>query len=234
MPKDLEGEFVLEENPPVAAKKKVKSAAVEPEAVETAEASEEVTEPKILSQGKNHASFYSNIVINPDNITFENQEEDEEIVLLVRRDLITNVPWILAAVLLAVIPPLIFALSSFFTPFFQLSILTQLILTIFYYLIVAGFVIVEFAIWYFNIGLVTNRRIIDFDVTGILSKHLSETRLNIIEDVSYTQVGAVRSIFDYGDIYMQTAGTNVNFEFDRSPQPAKITRLIADRIGGAR
>ena len=186
----------------------------------------------VINVSKPH--FYSNLLINPENIRFENQEEDEEIVLLVRRDLITNAPWIISALVLIFIPPIIMFLSPLFPPFLNLSIQVILIGTLFYYLAVIGFILVEFILWYFNIGLITNIRIVDIDVFGILSKHISETRLNIIEDVSYNQVGSIRTIFNYGDVIMQTAGTNPNFEFDRAPEPARIVRIIADMIGGPR
>lgn len=184
------------------------------------------------SKHEENLHFYTSLSHYPKKVTFENQEIDEEIILLVRRHLITNVPWILAAFVLVFIPPLLFLSSGLIAPFFQVSVQTQLVMALFYYLIVFGFIIVEFTLWYFNVGLVTNIRIIDLDVSGILFKHVSETRLNLIEDVSYSQVGSVRSIFNYGDVHMQTAGTLANFEFDRAPEPARIVRIIADMIGG--
>jgi len=183
------------------------------------------------SPRRNSVHFYSSLGVNPDGVTFENQEEDEEIILLIRRDLITNVPWIVTALILISIPPIISLFNDLFSPFFQISPATQLVAVLFYYLIVFGFILVEFTIWYFNVGLVTNKRIIDLDVSGILFKHVSETKLNLIEDVSYSQVGAIRSIFNYGDVLVQTAATQVNFEFDRAPEPAKIVRITASMIG---
>ncbi|OGH15963.1 MAG: hypothetical protein A3C30_03950 [Candidatus Levybacteria bacterium RIFCSPHIGHO2_02_FULL_40_18] len=180
---------------------------------------------------KKSVHFYSSLGINPDNVVFENQEGDEEIMLLVRRDLITNVPWILTALILIFIPPLLFLFNDLFSPFFQIAIQTQVVSVLFYYLVVAGFILVEFTIWYFNVGLVTNKRIIDLDVSGILFKHASETKINLIEDVSYSQVGAVRSVFNYGDVLVQTAATQANFEFDRAPEPARIVQIIAEMIG---
>ncbi len=203
---------------------------------ENTEKKEELNSEITSSLFKRHDKmrFYSSLAINPEGVTFQDQEENEKIVILVRRDLITNLPWITATILLILFPLLITPLSPWITPFINISASTQLIATLFYYLIIFGFVLVEFILWYFNIGLVTNIRIIDVDVSGILSKHISETRLNIVEDVSYTQVGAIRSVFDYGDVFMQTAGTLTNFEFDRVPEPARVTRLVADLIGGAR
>lgn len=217
MPEHLEGEFILDNNGNHSAP--------------AAAATPSTPAPAALTHS---ASLFSNLVENPDNVTFETQDADEEIILLVRRDLITNVPWILSAIVLIFIPILVSAFSSLFTPFFNFSIQTQLIGVLFYYLIVFGFILIEFTLWYFNIGLVTNKRIVDFDVSGILSKHVSETRLNLIEDVSYIQVGSIRTIFNYGDVVMQTAGSLPNFEFDRAPEPARIVRIIGDMIGGPR
>ncbi len=181
---------------------------------------------------KNPVNFLTSLKIHPKGVFFENQEEDEEIILLIRRDLITNVPWIITAILLALLPLVLFFLSGLFSPFFQISGPTLVVAILFYYLIIIGFIIVEFTLWYFNVGLITNKRVVDLDVSGILFKHVSETKLDLIEDVSYTQVGSIRSIFNYGDVHIQTAGSFANFEFDRAPEPARIVRIIADMIGG--
>lgn len=178
------------------------------------------------------ARFYSSLCLYPNNIKFENQEKDEKIILLVRRALITNAPWIFTALVLTFVPPLIFIFSDLFTPFISISPLTSLALTLFFYLVIFGFIFVEFTLWYFNVGLVTNKRVIDVDLHGILYKHVSETKLSLIEDVSYSKVGSIRTVFDYGDVFIQTAGTLTNFEFIRAPQPARIVRIIADMIGG--
>lgn len=185
-----------------------------------------------VSLGTTKAYFYSSLCLYPKNVKFENQETDEEVILLVRRALITNAPWIITTLILILIPLVFFIAGGLFSPFFKISASTQLVMLLFYYLALIGFILVEFTIWYFNVGLVTNKRIIDLDVSGILFKHSAETRLELIEDVSYSQVGSVRSILDYGDVHMQTAGTLSNFEFDRAPNPAKIVRIIASMIGG--
>ncbi|HVZ67519.1 MAG TPA: hypothetical protein VG917_04605 [Patescibacteria group bacterium] len=217
MPEDLEGEFVLKDK--------------DSKTVATNEPQNVVSAPE---KKLTNIHFLSSLAKYPADVTFENQEEDEEIILLVRRDLITNVPWLLAAIILIFIPPLISLFSDLFAPFFTVSPETQLVAVLFYYLIVIGFIIVQYTLWYFNVGLVTNKRIVDLNLSGILFKQVAETRLNLIEDVSYSQIGTIRSVFDYGDVFMQTAGTNENFEFDRAPEPALVTRIIADLIGGPR
>lgn len=180
---------------------------------------------------KSRAHFYSSLSFNPENVKFENQEADEQIILLIRRHLITNVPWIVTALIFIITPLVLSFFSNLFTPFFHISSNTLFVLVLFYYLIILGFILVEFSLWYFTVGIVTNKRLIDLDLIGILNKHVSETKLNLIEDVSYVQVGSIRSVFNYGDVEIQTAGTLTNFEFDRAPEPARIVRIIADLIG---
>ena len=209
----IHGEFVLTKNEKTEPEKKLEEVSAEND------------------KSKNNARFYSSLCVYPQNVKFENQEENEEIVLLIRRDLITNVPWIFAALVLAFLPLIVSIFSFLFTPFFNISPSTIAIILFFYYLIITGFVLVEFSLWYFTVGLITSLRIIDFDLTGILTKHVSETRLNLIEDVSYVQVGSIRTLFNYGDVHMQTAGTLTNFEFDRAPEPARVVRIIADLLG---
>jgi hypothetical protein len=213
-PQDLTGEFVID--------KKTEE--------ENPSSENQNTEQKTKSK----AGILSNFCMYPENVTFENQDTDEKIILLVRRDLATNIPWIVAALALIFLPFLITVLSGLFTPFFFFSGRTILSMVLFYYLIIFGFILVEFALWYFNVGLVTNKRIIDFNLIGILYKQISETKLNLVEDVTYSQIGSIRSVFNYGDVLIQTAAERENFEFDRAPEPARIVKIIGDLIGGLR
>ncbi|OGH12118.1 MAG: hypothetical protein A2857_01030 [Candidatus Levybacteria bacterium RIFCSPHIGHO2_01_FULL_36_15] len=174
---------------------------------------------------------FTTLMAYPQAVNFENQEEDEIIILLVRRDFVTNFIWIAETILLALLPILILPVLRIGFPFLNLSPLTQIYFTIFYYLIVFEFIIINFAIWYFNVSLVTNKRVVDVDVTGILFRMVSETKLELIQDVSYTQVGVIRSIFNYGDVFIQTAAEIANFEFHAAPEPEKIMRVLGDLIG---
>lgn len=180
---------------------------------------------------KHKPHFFSSLVTFPDAVTFENQKDSEEILILVRRHFATNIPWIASFILFALAPLVLFPFLTTIFPFLELSGPTQTVAALFYYLVLFGFVLVQFTLWYFHVGLVTNIRIIDVDIHGILIRDVAETKLELIQDVSYTQVGVVRSIFGYGDVFIQTAGTNVNFEFDRVPEPAQIVQMIGSLIG---
>ena len=57
------------------------------------------------------------------------------------------------------------------------------------------------------------------------------TKLTHIVDVSYTQSGFAKSLFNYGDVFVQTAGTEKNFEALSVPKPREATHIIGDLIG---
>ncbi len=173
--------------------------------------------------------FYSSLVARPKGVHYQYQEEDEEIILLIRRGFITNLTWILGAFVMVLVPFFLPSLLSVF-PFFNPSSTTTTAFLLFYYLIVSGFILLNFTLWYFHVGLITNKRAIDVDLNGILVRDIAETKLNLIEDVSYKQVGGLHAIFGLGSVSIQTAGPHVNVEFDRIPQPARVARIITNLI----
>ena len=174
--------------------------------------------------------FFSSLCQYPEGVTFQNQEADEEIVLLIRRDFITNVPWILSILFFALLLPALFILVPIFFPNIMVNQILILISASFYYTVLVTFALIYFTIWYFNVGLVTNKRVIDLDVANILVKETSEARLSSIADVTYTQVGGIRGIFDYGDVRILTETYEQNIEFDRAPNPNMIRKIIGDLL----
>lgn len=186
-------------------------------------------EPSIRDQGNVH--FFSSLCQYPKGVRFATQDHDEDIILLIRRSFFVNIPWIISAILLSLVPPVIGIFFPSLFDVFSLSSVTFLLYTLFFYLGIFGFILLNFALWYFHVGLVTNKRVVDVDLNGLLIRHIAETRLSLIQDVSYQQVGFLRSLLGFGDVFVQTAGSAQNVEFDRVPQPETIARIIGDMIG---
>lgn len=180
--------------------------------------------------GEKNMHFFSSLGHYPKNVVFQNQEADEEVVLVVRRDFITNLPWILSISVLFILPIILVPLTPFVFPNLSISPILLALTLSFYYLIVFSFSLLYFAIWYFNVGIITNKRVIDLDVPNILVRHLTEARLSNIVDVSYSQVGGIRSFFDYGNVDVQTEGLQQNIEFDRAPNPNFVRKVIGELI----
>ena len=75
---------------------------------------------------------------------------------------------------------------------------------------------------------------VDVDYSDIIHHDIAITKLSNIEDIRYVQTGALRTFFNFGDVYAQTAGESENFEALAVPQPAYATELIGNLIGKGR
>ena len=80
--------------------------------------------------------------------------------------------------------------------------------------------------WYFNVGIISNKRIVDVDFNVVLYKEVTYTLLSHIEDVTSKSGGFFESVFDYGNLFIQTAGTEVNTEFINIPHPSAAAKII--------
>ncbi len=164
----------------------------------------------------------SSFSYEPENIKFETQEEEERIVLLLRQHPIVNLPWILVTVLLVLAPGVlsVFPLLDF------LPLRFQFVAILFWYLITAAYVLESSLSWFFNVYMVTNERVIDVDFENLLYREVSEANIEKIQDIEYQIGGVAKSVFNYGDVYIQTAGTMQNFDFKAVPNPAQVVRII--------
>jgi uncharacterized membrane protein YdbT with pleckstrin-like domain len=167
--------------------------------------------------------------VNPTSLRFETQEQGEKIILFVRQHLIVNLPWVLVTIVLVIAPTVIFPLL------FRLVILNMalpasyyVIGTIFWYLATFGFALSSFIGWFFNIYIVTNERIIDIDFFYLLYKKFAQAELTKIQDINYTSGGILATLFNYGNVRVETAGEAPNIDFDAIPFPEKVVETIRE------
>ncbi len=165
-------------------------------------------------------------------VSFKDQEEGEIVLLLLRRHFFTNLPWLLVSLLIFFLP-IVFLLSPYKSIFPFLEVLPNrflfFIILGWYHLLLA-FMLISFTGWFFNINLVTDKRILDIDYWGLLHFNVSETPLSNIQDVTYNISGLAATFLNYGNLYIQTAGTSANFDFAAVPDPAAVHDLITDLI----
>lgn len=182
-------------------------------------------------QTKNHTkiSLLTTFAENPEGIHFETQKKEEEVVLFLRPHLATNLPWILMVVLMVLIPGIILPVAW---RYLALSVVFPraylLVGTLFWYLATFGFALASFLRWFFNIYIVTNERVVDIDFYYLLYKHVAEARLDNIQDISYRTSGIFSTLFNCGDVLIQTASETPNFEFGFVPQPEKVVETISE------
>ena len=165
--------------------------------------------------------------VNPQGLRFETQEEAEVVILFLRQHIIVNVPWILITILLLVAPTVIFPkLFSVLSLNFSLPTGFFLIGTMFWYLATFGFALASFIGWFFNIYIVTNERVVDIDFFYLLYKKFSEAELTKIQDINYTSGGIIATVFNYGNVTIETAGEAPNLVFESIPFPEKVVETI--------
>jgi len=166
---------------------------------------------------KSSHSLFHSFCIKP-NYRFETQHANEQIILVLRAHPITQLPWIINSIVLFVV--LIFLnfvffnfllpAQTFFANFFGLAF-------------IFAYIWFNFLSWFFNVGIIT-------DFHAVIYKEVTETQLSKVEDVTAKSGGFFASIFNFGNVFVQTAGTEINIEFYNIPKPAEVTKIINSLI----
>lgn len=161
---------------------------------------------------------------DPSRIDFETKDEEERVVLVLRKHPITNVYWIVIGILMVLAPSVLgrFPLIAFLPPNFQF------IAILCWYLITTAFILENFLIWFFNVYIITDERVVDIDFSNLIYKQVSDAKIDKIQDVTYNMGGVIRTIFDYGNVIIQTAAEIPEFEFDAVPNPAKVAKILQE------
>ena len=88
-----------------------------------------------------------------------------------------------------------------------------------------------FILWimyYLNMQIITNERIVDVTQKSLLHHTISELHLTNIEDVTAEVKGVFGTFLNYGSVYVQTAAETERFVFDNVPNPAAVEKMILD------
>ncbi len=182
-----------------------------------------------------HTTFsrnpFATFAPQPVGVTFETQEPGEKIILLLRAHIVTLVPSALITIILLFVP----ILFGFFLNLVRLDLSTvlsarqQFLAAVFWYLLVFAYTLYWFLHWYFNVYLVTNERIVDFDFIGLLDKKIAFAKLMQIEDVTPKTIGFFATFFNYGDVLIQTAAAIPEFRFAKVPRPDVVAQEILEQ-----
>jgi len=171
-------------------------------------------------------NVFAAFAAKPFNVAFEAQHSEEQVILLLRQHVVTQVKYILIVLGLLFVPVLVSSIGmlSFLPTRFQF------VANIGWYLIVLSYALEVFLSWFYNVYIITDERVIDVDFNSLLFKNVSYAKIDNIEDVSATTAGALGSIFDYGNVRIQTAGTVTEFEFENVPHPSKVVSFLNEMM----
>jgi hypothetical protein len=157
------------------------------------------------------------------NVTFENQGKNEQIVLMLRAHPITQISWIINVIILFILQ---FVANVVFAGLLQP--MDVFMLNFFIVIFVLSYAWLNILIYLFNAGIVTNLKVLDVDFSAVIYKEVTEAKLDKIEDVTAKTAGYFASIFNFGSVFVQTAGTEENIEFLRVPRPSDVVQVIND------
>jgi len=174
---------------------------------------------------KSGSSMFSSFSVTPTGVKFGEAEEGETILLLLRAHIVTNVPWIAISLLLLIVPLILLPLFSGLGGF-GVGAGTGLVFILFWYAGTLTYAFLSFLYWYFNVYIVTNERIIDTDWYSVVVRKVSSTQIAKIQDVSASQAGALAGLFDFGNVQIETAAAEENFEFVNVPHPQLVAKQL--------
>lgn len=172
----------------------------------------------------NHNPFAA-FAIKP-RVHLQVQEDKEEILLLLRRHWVTNIPWI-ATALVMIIAPVALTIVPLLT---FLPAIHQFLALVLWYLLIFAFVVEKLLSWYFNVYIVTDERIIDVDFLNLLYRNISTAKTEHIQDITVQVTGAIQGLFNFGNVSIQTAGEVPELQFELVPKPQEVAKFLNEMI----
>lgn len=168
------------------------------------------------------------------NACFRDQEQGERIELLLRKHPFTNTRWIVASIIGLLLPLIMHIANPASWPAFAslpaIPASTMFLVEMLWYIVVIGYALENFLIWYYNVYLVTNMRVVDVDFIGLLQYSSTEAELRQIQDVEHKQIGLWQLMFSFGTVEVQTAGVRQNIDFQKVPRPFRVADIITDLL----
>lgn len=156
-------------------------------------------------------------------------KEDEKIELVLRRHWFVFLAPLAKPVLFILIP---FAIILWL---FGISFFMSLLESFFWAIIITGwfffwllFALYEWFVWYFDIFILTDKRIIDVEQKSLFSKNVSEITYDKIQDTSYQVSGIAQTFLKFGTVNVQTAGSDVAITINDVADPAIIQEKISE------
>lgn len=158
-------------------------------------------------------------------LTFPGKEVDEQIFVFVRRYPLAFLPTLALLVgvtLLGVVLVFFLGIGGVFTYSEQVLVGSAFLL------FMLLFALIEFIDFYFDLHIVTDRRLVDIDQLKLFNRDVATLLLDDVQDVKAKTTGILATLFSFGDVTIQTAGTQPNFIFDDVRNPEQIAAIIID------
>lgn len=163
-------------------------------------------------------------------IHFPGQRPNEHVVLFLRRHWTVFALDTIQLILTLCVPPLLLAFGFLFTSFeieqnsIEFVLLVQGISI--YYILTFVIFFHDFVDYHLDVWIVTDQRIISIEQNGLFDRIISELNLTKLQDVTSEVQGKVQTLFDFGQVFIQTAGETGRFTFEQVPHPSEIAKVV--------
>lgn len=167
--------------------------------------------------------------LNTTSYSFEGKKEGEEVIIFLHRH------WFV------LVAKFVFIILSGFLPFLFLVVFGKAIISLnymplftclmsFYYMALWYAIFYSLTMYTLDTWIVTNMRIINSVQRGFFNRSIAELSLEKIQDISVLVDGAIPTFLHFGDIRVQTAGSERHFTFEQIPNPQGVKDTIMNII----
>lgn len=149
----------------------------------------------------------------------------ERVEHVLRRHPLTFLPIFLFFLVLLVVPPVVYILiNSVFPGAFQsdITFVLLVLLASSYYLGMLLLFYAQFLMFYLDMWVITNDRMVNVDQLGLFARSISEVELFRLQDVHAEVRGFFRTILKYGKVSAKTASGTDAFVLHDVKRPNRI------------
>lgn len=157
---------------------------------------------------------------------------NEKIILIIRRHWFVFLGEITALILAALLPLAFPIFSNYLYDFAgqylaesEITALTTFISAAWLLLIWIIFFVI-FTNYYLDTFIITNQRIIDVDQVGLFARDIATAPLQSVQDVKIEILGFIATMFNYGNLHLQTAGGTKEIIVYGIQNPEYVKKLI--------
>lgn len=163
--------------------------------------------------------------LNTTTYSFEGKKEGEEVVIFLHRHWLTISLKMSYLVVAALIP---FIIIGIFGKIIQALGLLPLYAVMWgaFYMILWYTLFYLLTMYTLDTWIVTNMRIINSVQHGFFNRSISELSLDKIQDVAIDVDGALATMLNFGNLKVQTAGSERHFVFEDTPFPQHVKDTI--------
>lgn len=95
-----------------------------------------------------------------------------------------------------------------------------------FWLLAIVLALAAFVDYYLDYWVVTDRRIVSVEQSGLFSRTVAQLHLSRVQDATARIHGPVATVLDYGDVFIQTAGEEARFVFTSIPHPNQLIARV--------